>query len=40
VDKVSVTTFAASVDETRSFKVGNKLSYFRRHQVTLCGSAK
>jgi len=39
VDKVSVTAFAASVDETRSFKVGNKLSYFRRHQVTLCGSA-
>lgn len=30
--------FTASVDEARSFKVANKLSYFRRHQVTLCGS--
>jgi len=34
VDKVSVTAFAASVDEARSLKVANKLSYFRRHRVT------
>jgi hypothetical protein len=27
VDKVSVTAFAASVDEARSFKVANKLSF-------------
>jgi len=38
VNKVSVTAFAASVDEARSFKIANKLSYFRRHQVPLCGS--
>jgi hypothetical protein len=38
VDKVSVAPFAASVDEARSHKVVNKLSYFRRHYVTLCGS--
>jgi hypothetical protein len=38
VDKVSVTTLAASIDEARPFKVANKLSYFRRHQVTLFGS--
>gem|GEM_PF-4250927 len=38
VNKVSVTAFAASVDEASSFKVANKLSYFRRHQVPLCGS--
>jgi len=38
VDKVSVTAFAAPVDKARSLKVVNKLSYFRRHQVTLCGS--
>jgi hypothetical protein len=37
VDKVSVTAFAASVDEASSFKVANKFLYFRRHQVTLCG---
>ena len=30
-----MTPFAASVDEASSFKVANKLSYFRRHQVTL-----
>lgn len=30
-----MTPFAASVDEAGSFKVANKLSYFRRHQVTL-----
>ncbi len=35
VDKVSVATFAASVDEARSHKVVNKLSYFWRHYVTL-----
>jgi hypothetical protein len=38
VDKVSVAAFAASVDEARSHKVVNKLSYFWRHYVTLCGS--
>jgi hypothetical protein len=38
VDKVSVTALAASVDEACSFKVANKLFYFRRHQVTLRGS--
>ena len=38
VDKVSVATFAASVDEARSHKVVNKLSYFWRHFVTLCSS--
>lgn len=37
VDKVSMAAFAASVDETRAFKVANKLSYFWRHQITLCG---
>ena len=37
VDKVSVTAFAAPVDEARTFKVAHKLSYFRRHQVTYCG---
>ena len=35
VNKVSVTAFAASVDEARSLKVANKLSYFRRHHITL-----
>jgi hypothetical protein len=38
VDKVSVAALSASVDEARSHKVVNKLSYFRRHYVTLCGS--
>ena len=38
VDKVSVATFAASVDEARSHKVVNKLSYCWRHYVILCGS--
>ncbi len=38
VDKVAVTAFTAPVDESRSFEVSNKLSYFWRHQVTLCGS--
>lgn len=38
MDKVSMTAFAPSVDKARSLKVANKLSYFRRHQVTLCGS--
>ena len=38
VDKVPVAPFAASVDESRSHKVVNKLSYFWRHCVTLCGS--
>jgi hypothetical protein len=38
VDKVSVAPCAASVDEARSHKVVNKLSYFWRHYVTLCGS--
>jgi len=38
VDKVSVAALSASVDEARSHKVVNKLSYFRRHCVTLCGS--
>ena len=38
VDKVSMATFAGSVDEARSHKVVNKLSYLRRHYVTLCGS--
>lgn len=38
VDKVSVATFAASVNEARSHKVVNKLSYFWRHYVTLCSS--
>jgi hypothetical protein len=38
VDKVSVTPFAASIDEAGSFKVANKFSYFRRHHATLCDS--
>jgi hypothetical protein len=38
MDKVSVAAFAASIDKTRSLKVGNKLSYFRRHSVTLYSS--
>ena len=38
VDKVSVATFAASVDEARSHKVVNKLPYFWRHYVTLYGA--
>ena len=38
VDKVSVTAFAAPVDEARTFEVAHKLSYLWRHQVTLCGS--
>jgi hypothetical protein len=38
VDKVSVTALAAAVDEASSFKVVNKLSNFRWHQVTLCDS--
>ena len=38
VDKVSVAAFPASVDEARSHKVVNKLSYFRRHYVTPCSS--
>lgn len=38
VDKVSVATFAASVDEARSHKFVNKLPYFWRYSVTLCGS--
>jgi hypothetical protein len=38
VDKVSMAAFAASIDETRALKVGNKFSYFRRHYVTFCGS--
>ncbi len=38
VNKVSVTPFAASVNEASSFKVSNTLSYFRRHQVTLRNS--
>jgi hypothetical protein len=37
VNKVSMTTLAAAIDETGSFKVRNKLSQFRRHQVILCG---
>ncbi len=37
VDKISMTAFTASVDKARLFKVGNKLSYFRWHQVTLGG---
>ena len=38
VDKVSVAPFATSVDESRSHKVVNTLSYFGRHCVILCGS--
>jgi hypothetical protein len=38
VNKVSMAAFTASVDETGSLKVANKLSYFRRHQVTRCSS--
>lgn len=40
VDKGSVTALAASVDEARPFKVANKVSYFRRHQVSHCGFAE
>jgi hypothetical protein len=34
MNKVSVATFSASVDETCAFKLGNKLSHFLRHEVT------
>jgi hypothetical protein len=34
MNKVSVATFSASIDETCPFKLGNKFSYLRRHEIT------
>lgn len=34
VDEVSVTAIAASLNETRAFKLGDKFSHFLRHEIT------
>jgi len=34
MNKVSVATFSASIDETCAFKLGDKFSYLRRHEIT------
>ena len=34
MNKVSVATFSASVDEACAFKLGNKFSYLLRHEIT------
>ena len=35
VDKVPVAAFAAAIDETRAFKLGDKFSHLLRHQITV-----
>jgi hypothetical protein len=34
MNKVSVATFPASIDEACAFKLGNKFSHLLRHEIT------